>query len=64
MAVLARSDVEGNRIVEEPGTHLLTLSDGRRLAYSDLGDPNGIPNIHHHGMPGSRLTSTARWECA
>jgi len=59
MAVLARSDVEGNRIVEEPGTHLLTLSDGRRLAYSDLGDPNGIPIIHHHGMPGSRLEHEA-----
>ena len=29
--------------------------DGRRLAYRDSGDPNGVPVISHHGTPGSRL---------
>jgi len=48
MAVLARSDVEAIRNVEGPATHFLTLRDGRRLAYSELGDPNGIPIIHHN----------------
>ncbi|WP_279625878.1 alpha/beta fold hydrolase [Marinobacter algicola] len=35
--------------------HSLTLSDGRRLAYTDLGDPTGYPLVFGHGMPGSRL---------
>lgn len=59
MAVLTPPDVVPIRAVEEPATHFLTLSDGRRLAYSELGDPNGIPIIHHHGMPGSRLDHEA-----
>ncbi len=33
----------------------LTLRDGRTLAYSDLGHPQGYPLIFGHGMPGSRL---------
>ncbi|MEP1215304.1 MAG: alpha/beta hydrolase [Marinobacter sp.] len=33
----------------------LTLSDGRQLAYTDLGDPAGYPLVFGHGMPGSRL---------
>lgn len=59
MAMPARSDVDANRVVEQPGTHFLNLRDGRRLAYSELGDPKGIPIIHHHGMPGSRLEHEA-----
>ena len=35
------------------------LSDGRRLAYTERGDPAGVPVIHHHGMPGSRLDHEA-----
>ena len=62
MARLARWDVEANRTVEGPATHFLTLRDGRRLAYSELGDPNGTPIIHHHGMPGSRLEHEAEPE--
>jgi pimeloyl-ACP methyl ester carboxylesterase len=38
------------------------LSDGRRLAYSELGDPGGVPIIHQHGMPGSRLEHEAEPE--
>ncbi|MFX1558659.1 MAG: alpha/beta fold hydrolase, partial [Promethearchaeota archaeon] len=35
----------------------IELNDGRRLGYSDLGDPNGKPIFHFHGFPGSRLES-------
>ena len=31
------------------------LSDGRRLAYTDLGDPDGPCTFFFHGGPGSRL---------
>lgn len=31
----------------------MTLSDGRRLAYEQLGDPKGVPVIVLHGTPGS-----------
>ena len=34
--------------------NVLTLPDGRRLAYSDSGDPNGLPVIFMHGLAGSR----------
>jgi pimeloyl-ACP methyl ester carboxylesterase len=34
-------------------THL--LSDGRALAFAEWGDPSGVPVIHFHGIPGSRL---------
>ena len=33
----------------------LVLRDGRTLAYTDLGDPQGYPLVFGHGMPGSRL---------
>lgn len=33
----------------------LILRDGRTLAYTDVGDPQGYPLIFGHGMPGSRL---------
>ncbi|TFB51947.1 alpha/beta fold hydrolase [Cryobacterium tagatosivorans] len=32
-----------------------TLPDGRRLAYFDLGDPDGHPVIHSHGAPNGKL---------
>lgn len=35
--------------------HSITLHDGRRFGYTDLGDPNGTPVMMAHGMPGSRL---------
>ena len=34
----------------------LELVDGRRLAYDDVGDPNGVPVVYLHGCPDSRLT--------
>lgn len=34
-------------------THI--VSDGRRLAYTSSGDPDGFPVLAHHGTPGSRL---------
>jgi len=33
----------------------IQLSDGRTLAYSDFGDPEGRPLFYFHGGPGSRL---------
>jgi pimeloyl-ACP methyl ester carboxylesterase len=33
----------------------IELKDGRRLGYTDLGNPNGKPIFHFHGFPGSRL---------
>ncbi|MGO2134728.1 alpha/beta fold hydrolase [Marinobacter sp.] len=33
----------------------LVLRDGRKLAYTDVGDSLGYPLIFGHGMPGSRL---------
>jgi pimeloyl-ACP methyl ester carboxylesterase len=33
----------------------LTLPDGRILAYQEFGDPQGLPLLFCHGMPGSRL---------
>lgn len=38
---------------------IVELTRGRRLAYAELGDPDGAPIIHHHGMPGSRLERLA-----
>jgi len=43
----------------EPGTFVLRLRDGRRLAYSERGDQHGMPVVHMHGMPGSRLDHEA-----
>ena len=31
------------------------LGDGRALAYAEWGDPHGMPVLHFHGIPGSRL---------
>jgi pimeloyl-ACP methyl ester carboxylesterase len=33
----------------------LTLRDGRRLAYTESGAPDGRPVLYFHGMPGSRI---------
>lgn len=59
VAVLdARSRPE--RVFDEaPPTRFLRLRDGRRLSYTEWGDPRGAPIIHQHGMPGSRLEHEA-----
>lgn len=33
----------------------IELSDKRRLAYAEYGDPSGVPVFLFHGLPGSRL---------
>jgi pimeloyl-ACP methyl ester carboxylesterase len=33
----------------------ITLRDGRTLAYAEYGSPNGLPIIHCHGTPSSRV---------
>lgn len=42
-----------------PRTGSVKLADGRRLAYAEWGALDGVPVIHHHGMPGSRLDHSA-----
>jgi len=36
-------------------TERVRLSDGRTLAYTEYGDPRGMPVMFFHGTPGSRL---------
>jgi pimeloyl-ACP methyl ester carboxylesterase len=59
VAVPAARDESDQAIQEQPATHVLRLHDGRRLAYTVVGDPEGVPIIHQHGMPGSRLDHEA-----
>ncbi|MGZ4140729.1 MAG: alpha/beta fold hydrolase [Actinomycetota bacterium] len=33
----------------------VSLRDGRALAFAEWGDPAGMPVLHFHGIPGSRL---------
>jgi pimeloyl-ACP methyl ester carboxylesterase len=35
---------------------LLTLTDGRQLAWAEQGQPDGVPVLSLHGAPGSRLS--------
>ena len=35
--------------------NLLTLPDGRKLAYAEFGNPDGYPVLYFHGTPSSRL---------
>jgi pimeloyl-ACP methyl ester carboxylesterase len=46
-------------LTELPPTHVVELSGGRQLAYTEWGDPDGVPIIHQHGMPGSRFDHEA-----
>lgn len=36
-------------------TNFITLSDGRKLCYTEYGDPKGKPIFYFHGWPDSRL---------
>ena len=38
-----------------PAPASVVLPDGRRLAYAEYGDPDGIAVVLAHGGPGSRL---------
>jgi len=35
--------------------NVVTLPDGRALGYAECGDPGGVPVLHFHGTPSSRL---------
>ncbi len=35
--------------------NVITLPDGRALGYAECGDPSGVPILHFHGTPSSRL---------
>lgn len=35
----------------------VTLKDGRRLGFAEIGDPAGMPIVYCHGFPASRLES-------
>ena len=35
---------------------VVSLADGRRLAYAEYGDAEGKPMLLFHGLPGSRLS--------
>ena len=61
MAMSIQRDLEAAR-GDQPRTRVMRLHDGRRLAYSELGDPDGLPIFHQHGMPGSRLEHEAEPE--
>ena len=41
--------------MDEDKHSTLSLKDGRIISYAEYGDPQGLPMIGFHGMPGSRL---------
>jgi len=45
--------------MDEDKHSTLLLKDGRILSYAEYGDPQGLPMIGFHGMPGSRLVMKA-----
>jgi pimeloyl-ACP methyl ester carboxylesterase len=59
MAALAVRHDQESAGSERIATHVIRLRDGRRLAYSEQGDPDGWPIFHQHGMPGSRFEREA-----
>ncbi|MBZ0294423.1 MAG: alpha/beta hydrolase [Anaerolineae bacterium] len=42
----------------------IALRDGRQIVFAEYGDPNGIPIIGFHGMPGSRVVMKVFHEVA
>lgn len=42
-------------MVVQEHSKIITLKDGRKLAYAEYGDPNGKPIFHFHGTGSSRL---------
>lgn len=51
----SRIDDNRPRNMDADRTHILTMPDGRRIAFDSYGDPDGKPAIYIHGTPGSRL---------
>lgn len=50
-----KSELIGARLPAPVGGRLLSLPNGRILAWSEFGDPTGRPLLYCHGTPGSRL---------
>jgi len=46
-----------NENMNFPETQTLHLTDGRKLAFCDIGDPEGIPVLYFHGWPACRYES-------
>jgi pimeloyl-ACP methyl ester carboxylesterase len=46
---------DANRKSMNREVNFIKLPDGRRLAYAEYGDPQGMPAIYCHGFPGTRL---------
>jgi pimeloyl-ACP methyl ester carboxylesterase len=59
MAVSAQCELQEVSPDDRPATRFVRLNDGRQLAYTEVGDPDGMPILHQHGMPGSRLEHEA-----
>jgi pimeloyl-ACP methyl ester carboxylesterase len=51
----ARNPIRGTEAFNPMRDHIITLSSGRKLAYAEYGDPNGVPMFYFHGWPSSRL---------
>jgi pimeloyl-ACP methyl ester carboxylesterase len=54
-AVIDTSTIDRDYGVPEHLEHRIPLADGRTLAVSEWGDPDGKPVITFHGTPGSRI---------
>jgi pimeloyl-ACP methyl ester carboxylesterase/DNA-binding CsgD family transcriptional regulator len=52
---LASKAISDTKVESSQKAHCLRLPDGRRMAYVDRGDPQGIPLIFTRGILGSRL---------
>ena len=48
----------------QSGGGVVSMTDGRRLAYAEFGDPQGVPVFHFHGHPGSRFEASILHEPA
>jgi len=48
-------DAAVTRAAEEAPIRTVDGPNGRRLAYAEYGDPDGVPVLFFHGTPGSRL---------
>lgn len=44
-----------SKLIASKLNQVLTLQDGRRLGFAEVGDPYGTPVFHFHGWPSSRL---------
>lgn len=54
-AGFASKSISGNKLESRHAAQYLRLPDGRRMAYVDRGDPQGIPLLFARGILGSRL---------